>query len=354
MLRRLYREGLKAFTLIELLVVIAIIAILIGLLVPAVQKVREAAARAQSQNNLKQIGLALHNCNDTNGKLPPTIGTFPTGNSDSAKWPFNRTPAAYGSIQHFLLPFIEQDNVYNKSFDQSWRFSGAGGMADPAIKTYISPLDPSLYASFKAEDWHPNDPQKRGQVSYHANWHVFGGGWGEDWQFGGKARIPTSMPDGTSNTIGFFERYSRCGKGTSTGDWNSNIYASRMWAESGPNPGPIAQHYDTGNNDVFIRRWLGPVWWIALNGGYDPAAGVPRPFDYPINPTTGVSRYMTAIQNKPLVEQCEPSRLQAMSASGMLVGLMDGSVRNVSTGMSVNTLAKAIVPDDGLVLGNDW
>jgi prepilin-type N-terminal cleavage/methylation domain-containing protein len=349
----------RAFTLIELLVVIAIIAILIGLLVPAVQKVREAAARAQSENNLKQIGLAMHNCNDTYKVLPTTRSCFPPGTQN--KWNTGAKPSQMGTMHYFLTPFIEQNNVYKGTCCDSWRDSGNGGRADTAIAVYMSPLDATIEGAGLSQDW-----GGRGQTSYFPNWHAFGGGWGEDWQIAGKARIGSTFVDGTSNTIGWMERMAKCGAGTSN-DWNTYKYVSHIWAEDSDGscfacPGPVTEFY---NN---LGAYMSPAWWMSIGQGgstYGVTFDDPTrpPVDYPLNRTNvvdqwgtppGASRYLTAIQPTPTQQQCDPTRLQALSPGGMLVVMMDGSVRAVSTSIANSTLARALTPNDGFPMGDDW
>lgn len=127
-----FHPRLRAFTLIELLVVIAIIAILIGLLLPAVQKVREAAARAKCSNNLKQLGLALHSFHDVNGVFPAA---------------YEQIPLPSGNIAHSwtprVLPFIEQEPLFRQyRFDVSWdqgSNTAVGGPIRVTVSTFLCP-----------------------------------------------------------------------------------------------------------------------------------------------------------------------------------------------------------------------
>jgi prepilin-type N-terminal cleavage/methylation domain-containing protein len=128
----------SGFTLIELLVVIAIIAVLIGLLLPAVQKVREAAARTQCFNNNKQLGIALHGFHDVNNYFPPAGVDTPFG------WPRRGIKAG---VQHgmaqFILPFIEQNSLYQQyHFDKDWRAPENQPVVTTRLKVYICPSVP--------------------------------------------------------------------------------------------------------------------------------------------------------------------------------------------------------------------
>jgi prepilin-type N-terminal cleavage/methylation domain-containing protein/prepilin-type processing-associated H-X9-DG protein len=317
---------LRGFTLIELLVVIAIIAILIGLLLPAVQKVREAAARMSCQNNLKQMGLATNNLAGTfNGKLPPSIGSFPGFQGDRRYDPVANTngDASFGGLLFWLLPYIEQQNLMNwcknaggAGFDPErgagpqsvggapW--SGSSGTQTP--KTYICPSDPTY------------NPQTWGGIgSYAMNGMIFQADWV------GYSNFPASISDGTSNTIFFTETYAG-------GNYNfSNAQTNLWWWD-----------YNTFQTPPSSNGDCGPLNYVGA--AYTPLI-TPSP--------TYCNQNFAATSWGGNFSVCN-CRGTSPHTGGINVGMGDGSARTVSGSVSGATWYAASTPQAGDIIGSDW
>jgi prepilin-type N-terminal cleavage/methylation domain-containing protein/prepilin-type processing-associated H-X9-DG protein len=341
------RRKRKGFTLIELLVVIAIIAILIGLLLPAVQKVREAAARAQCQNNLKQMGIALHAHHDALGRLPPGGANdqppFGTDAPNSQHWG--------SSWMVYILPYIEQSSIF-----QQWQFSNNSGYLNAndnavasgvEIKTYFCPASPLPH--FRA-------PNQGNAVAFIGNYVGISGavdglisGFSEkrynDLPCGGKisgggVMIPNGqlrlidIADGTTNTIALSEH----------SNWLTDTTGKRQdWRATQPwgwylgvkSPG-IPPAFDNGGGD---NRSPG-LTTIRYQINYTMPGGWTNDVT---NLGVGIGGYTSNCTGANIP-------LNSTHSGGVNVVLCDGSVRFVSSSTPLGVLAQLATRDDGVPL----
>jgi prepilin-type N-terminal cleavage/methylation domain-containing protein len=358
------RRGKEAFTLIELLVVIAIIGVLIGLLLPAVQKVRDAAARISNGNNLKQIGLAVHNYAGTNAqKLPydqiPTLTPVGTPNPTNAYyeginwqsqnyccyyWPtntYNQTGASATTFV-FLLPYLEQDALYEtasssqpSSYTQegnetytngSWSIPNntynipAGTINGQALNTpvpmYIAGNDATNYGAIYGE---PDSSflQNRGVFTQNVTINT--------------------ISDGTSNTVFFAEGYATCYPSYLTG----SLYRYGYW--SGYYGSPSQYQFTISSSGANTGQSFGVVTQSYQIGVWSNGYGSIS-YQTPNYP----------FQVRPPQNDCDVMVPQGLSTGGLQVLLGDGSVRMLDPSMSIKTWNASLTPAGGEELGSDW
>jgi prepilin-type N-terminal cleavage/methylation domain-containing protein len=318
------------FTLIELLVVIAIIAVLIGLLLPAVQKVREAAARTQSQNNLKQITLAVHNMADANGGRLPGVTQYNYSFTTSSATPVSNPGAGpyssiCGSLFIPLLPYVEQDPLYRACQDPAsgLYWNGNTTTAAQPVKCLIASADPS----------HTNgvvtlNGSTFGTTNYAPNFQAFTCTFTPITRAIGVNQFPSTFSDGTSNTFAFAEVTALAS------------YSVRYDPSTGTvivvQTSPIARYW--GGTTIIGEPPFGNGLGLCANNG-DPKYPGYVPYYIP--------------QPKGPWQQSASDRPQCLTSNVCMVSFMDGSVRGVSASVNPANWAAVCTPAGGETIGLD-
>ncbi len=342
----------RGFTLIELLVVIAIIAVLIALLLPAVQQAREAARRTQCKNNMKQMGLAIHNYESTYNKFPSSGESTDESNGGAAT-----TARKFFPVNLFtaVLPYYDQAAIYNKwDFSYHYTFGGNAALAKNVIPGLLCPSNGVTKADqlgYGRTDYMPvayvdvdQNGNRGGSAAYVSNVK----GWDIAGMLGFCNKIGDTT-DGLSNTICIIEDSARLTDSGGSYDISSATaplgggqkYDSTQLAAA-KNQTP----YVPGGVFGIPGRWADPDSGSGISGPPSPAAGPKALINQNKVPVGGPASCLWSLNN------CGPNDEPfSLHTGGVHALLGDGSVRFLSENLDGNTLRRLANPKDGEVVG---